>query len=307
MALSLVRQIVDLHRRQLFGVIEVRGVGRMRKLYGDSRRELEDKLHALVRRGRGTTFQAQHLREVLVQVSDSVRGFETGLLEHMHDTGHMAGVLAPRHVVNMVNQLETHYGRMTPVVQATQAAVVRGVYPRVAPALLEKYRSSARLYGPQAIGAIRQGLARSIIQGETVDEAVDRVAGTDGLFNRQRWRAERIVRTEMSYSYGVTSQHAMQDLRPAVPRLKKRLVATFDDRTGDDSKGLNGQVVDVDQPFIWEVTDSRGNKTGKVVRYMQPPNRPNDRECVVPWVDGWAPGGLASPGPVTPQVPRGIE
>jgi hypothetical protein len=304
-AVSLLRSLVDLHRRQLFGVIEVRGVGRLGKIYRDARSDLEGKLRHLARTGRGQTFQAQHLRLVLAQVADTARQLEAGMETHMAETGRLAGTLAPRHLTTMVSTMEEKFGRMTPVVQAQQAAVVQGVYPRIKPSLLDKYRRSSRLYGPQAIAAIRDGLAGSIVRGESLDEAVDRISGAHGLFERQRWRAERIVRTEMSYSYGVTNQVAMMDLRRAVPKMRKRLVATFDLNTGKDSKELNGQTVDVDQPFIWEVKDSRGNKTGKVVKYMQPPNRPNDRECVIPWIDDW--GGAASiraPGPVTPTVPR---
>lgn len=300
---SLVRQLVDLHRRQLAGVIEVRGVGRLKGIYADSRLELEEKLRRLVRAGRGQTFESQHLRQVLIQVSDAARALEGKLVDHMQSTGRLAGGLAPRHLTHMVGTLEQQYGRMTPVIQATQAAVVRGVYPKIAPTLLDRYKQSAKYYGPQAVGAIRNGLARSIIQGDTVDEAIDRVVGADGLFERQRWRADRIVRTEMSWSYGVVNQRSMLELRPAVPRMQKRLVTTFDVRTGEDSEELNGQTVPVDQPFVWHVKDSHGAPTGKVVRYMQPPNRPNDREVVIPWIDGWSTAGLAAPGPVTPEVP----
>lgn len=302
MAASLIREIVDLHRRQLFGVIEVRGIGRLRPIYERSRVELEDKLRRLARSGRGQTFQAQHLRLVLAQVTDALSGLQQGLLEHIEDSGRQAGVLASRHLTNMVGTLEGRYGRMTPVIQAAQAAVIRGAYPSVAPSLLDHFRSSARRYGPQALVAIKDGLAGSIVQGEGVDAAVDRVVGSDGLFEHQRWRAERIVRTELSHSYGVTNQRSMEVMRPAVPRLRKRLVATFDALTGDDSKDLNGQTVDVDQPFIWHVKNSRGVPTGKVVRYMQPPNRPNDRECVIPWLPAWGTQGLAEPGAVAPST-----
>jgi hypothetical protein len=106
------------------------------------------------------------------------------------------------------------------------------------------------------------------------------------------------VRTELAYSYGATNQMAMVDLRTRVPKMQKRLVATFDDRTGQDSVDLNGQTVDVHEPFRWEVKDARGRKTGKVVLYMQPPNRPNDREVVVAWLPGWSASGL---GPVGQQ------
>lgn len=304
---SLIRELVDLHRRQLFGVIEIRGVGRMKKLYADARGELEEKLRRLTRAGKGDTFGAQHLRMVLTQVADAVASFEPKLVHHLEQTGRMAGNLAPRHLTNMVGKMESQFGRMTPVVQAAQAAVVRGAYPGVARTLLDKYRQSAKTYGPETMTAIRSGLAHSIIQEETVDEAVGRVVGTDGMFDAQRWRAERIVRTEMSYSYHVTNQHALEQLAPAVPKMMKRLVATHDSRTGEDSVELDGQTVPVDQPFVWVVKDSKGHPTGKVVRYMAPPNRPNDRETVIPWVDGWAsPSQVTDLGGVRPSVPEDL-
>lgn len=302
---SLIRDIVDLHRRQLFGVIEVRGVGRMKKLYADARGELEAKLRRMVRAGKGETFGAQHLRMVLTQVADTVKTFEQELVHHMDQTGRMAGNLAPRHLVSMVEKMEEKYGRMTPVVQAAQAAVVRGAYPEVARTLLDKYRQSAEFYGPPTMRAIRTGLAHSIVQEETVDEAVGRVVETDGLFDLQRFRAERIVRTEMSYSYHVTNQRGLEQLAPAVPKLMKRLVATHDSRTGEDSIELDGQTVPVDQPFVWVVKDARGHPTGEVVRYMAPPNRPNDRETVIPWQESWG-VSLGEVGGVRPSVPSDL-
>lgn len=299
---SLIRELIDLHRRQLFGVIELRGVGRMRHLYADARGELEGKLRRLVRAGRSDTFTAQHMRMVLAQVADTAKTFEGELVHHMESTGRLAGNLAPRHLVSMVDRMETKFGRMTPVIQAAQAGVVRGVYPGVARTLLDKYKTSAKLYGPQALTEIRGSLAHAIIQGEPVDDAVGRVIESGGIFDRQRWRAERIVRTEMAYTYGVTNQRAMEELKPAVPRMMKRLVATHDNRTGEDSEELDGQTVDIDKPFIWVVKDSRGAPTGKIVPYMQPPNRPNDREVVIPWITTWGSPGEA--GPVTPTEPR---
>jgi hypothetical protein len=300
---SLVREIVDLHRRQLFGLIEIRGVGRMRRLFAESRLELQDKLRAVVRAGRGKTFTAHHLRLVLAQVSDSAAGFEADLGEHLARTGRTAAVLAPRHLTDMVSRMEARYGaHVTPVVQARQAAVVAGAHRDVMPSLLDRYRTSVRTWGRPTIARIREQLARSIVQGEGVDEATRRVSDAGGLYEGERWRAERIVRTELSYSYGAAKQRSMESLRTQVPKLQKRLVATFDDRTGEDSKELNGQTVEVHQPFLWHVKDSKGHPTGKVVRYMQPPNRPNDREVVVPWQEGWGSGGLARPGDVEPST-----
>lgn len=302
MSAPLIKQIVDLHRRQLFGVIEIRGVKRMQALYGESRRDLEEKLAALKRQGRGQTFQANHLRQVLVQVADAAGAFQGRLTDHLRRTGRVAAVLAPRHLVDMVTRVEQHYRGQTSVVQAAQAAVTSGVYPRIAPTLLHRYQSSARTWGPGTIAHIQEGLARSLVQGESVDEAVGRVTGAAGLYDGERWRAERIVRTETSYSYGVAKQVSMTSLGQQVPQMKKRLVATHDNRTGQDSVDLDGQTVAVDKPFTWAVKDSKGHLTGKVVHYMQPPNRPNDREVVIPWMDGWSPGALGEGGPVEPTT-----
>jgi hypothetical protein len=296
---ALLSEIVTLHRAQLRGLIEVRGVARMKKIYAEARAELEGRLAALKKAGRGQTFGAQQLSQVLVQVADVARGFEGDLENHLKDVGGRAGALAPRQLVSTIARMEAAYGRTTPVVQAAQAAVALGAYPKVAPSLLSRYRSSARLYGPQAVGAIQRRLALSIVQGEGIDDAVDRVAGVNGLFAGQRWRAERIVRTEMHYTVGVTTQVGLMDLRGKVPKLMKRWVETFDDRTGEDSKELNGQTVPVDQPFVWVVKDSRGRPTGKTVRMLQGPNRPNDRSVCVPFLPHWGGEGL---GPVGDQA-----
>ncbi len=63
-----IRRIIDLHRRQLFGLVEIRGVERLRPSYDQARVELERKLKRLVRGGKGQTFQAHHVRQVLAQV-----------------------------------------------------------------------------------------------------------------------------------------------------------------------------------------------------------------------------------------------
>jgi len=296
---------VALHRAQLAGIIEVRGVGRLRPLYAASRTELEARLASLKREGKGTTFAAVHLQLVLAQVVEALRNFEGPFREHLHETGRLAGVVAPRQVAQMIGRVETARGAMTPVIAAEQAAVVRGVYPSVAPTLLQRYRESAKRYGPQALLAIRDGLARSLVQGETVDQAVDRLTKASGTFDGQRWRADRIVRTEMSWTFGIAKQQSMEQMQArAVPRLMKKLIATRDEREGDDSKELDGQTVPVDQPFLWVVKNSKGQPTGQVIRYMQPPNRPNDREVVIPWSSAWGTGPVAAAGAVDPSVPR---
>jgi len=305
-AVSDIRRVIDLHRRQLFGLTEIRGVQRLRPSYERARVELERKLKAMVRAGRGETFGAHHLRMVLVQVAQAVQEVRTGIVDRLADTGQVAAELAPRHLVQAVETLQDHFRGVTPVLQPRQAAVFQAAYPDVAPSLLDRHRSSSELYGPPVIQAVRDEMTQSLLQNEGVDEAVDRVAGTSGIFDGQRWRAERIVRTEAAFSYGYSKQVGMQELRKEIPRLMKRLVATLDDRTGDDSIELNGQTVDVDKPFVWVVKNSHGVPTGKVVHYLHPPNRPHDRELAIPWEAGWPDSPvLDNMGPVEPTT-RGL-
>lgn len=282
------RLIVDLHRRQVAGVVEVQGGGKIAALYRKSRDELEEKVRRHVRAGRGATFGAHQARQVLVQVNVAIADIEAKIGTTLRDVGPAAAALAPRHVRDAAVRLAPHFSGSTPVVQARQASVFLGNVPAgLTPSLLDKYRSSQRLYGGPVIRAVKDQLALSVVQNEGVDEAVARVVGSGGIFAGAKWRAERIVRTELAYTYGVGKQEGLVDLAKEVPRLLKRLVATHDDRTGEDSEQLDGQTVPVDEPFVWEVRNSKGRKTGEVIRYLQPPNRPNDREITIPWQSGW--------------------
>jgi len=265
---SVINDLLRLHRAQLQGVIELRGVRRMRPIYEAARADLEAKLAGLRRAGKGTSFTAHHMRQVLLQVNEGLSLFEQNLSGHMAKTGKMAGTLSQRHLISAVKKLEKKFTGTTPILRVEEASVLRGVYKKVEPSLLDRY--STRRYSVQALTKIKDALAQSLVSNHTVDEAVTRVVESGGVFDDQRWRAERIVRSELSYSYGVVKQKSMEEMaKTDTPDLMKRLVATIDDRTGDDSKELNGQTVPFDQPFLWRKRLRGGGE--EVVPYMQPP------------------------------------
>ena len=312
MALAVVDQILKLHRAQIKGLIQVRGIKKVRSLYDQARMDCEAKLAALKKAGKDQTFTAHHTRQVLVQVRDGVKSFQKTLQGHVKQQGQLASTLSQRHTISAIKSLESHFSGTTPVLQVEQAAVFRRVYAGVEPALLNHYAASISNYGLPLIKKVRDNLALSIIENDTVDEAVDKIVAEDGIFSQDRWRAERIVRTEMSYSYGVTNQFTMEEIAVDIPDLQKKLIATFDDRTGDDSKELHGQVVAIDQPFVWEKYTKKNGI--EIIEYMQPPNRPNDREVVIPWRSDWTDSKWSAPtgedtGPPDPiaQVPRNVD
>ena len=303
MPASIVKQVVDLHRAQLQGIIELGGVRKVRKLYEQARAELEDKLSELKKAGKDTTFTAHHARMVLLQVRDGLSQFQQQFVPALAKQGKASATLAQRHTVSAIKKFESRFTGTQPVLQIEEAGVFARVYRGIEPSLLDRYHKYTRNYPLPTIKRIRNNLAMSMIKNEGVQQAVDRIAGAGGIFARERWRAERICRTEMQYAYGASHQRCLEETAQEVPRLMKRLVATFDERTGDDSKVLNGQTVPFDKPFVW----MKQSKLGAVrVEYMQPPNRPNDRECVIPWRADYHSRAVEA-GPVEPTMPSGIE
>ena len=299
MPASVVNAIVNLHRAQLQGVIELGGVRRVRAMYEEARAELEAKLAAMRRAGEGMTFGAQHLRIVLLQVNDGLRTFQQDFGPELSRQARVAADLAQRHLVGAIKKMERRYSGVEPVLRIEEAGVFQGVYRGIEPTLLHRHHTLMSAYSMPTIERVRKQLALSMLSNETVDQAVNRVAASGGIFDRERWRAERIVRTESAYSYGQTTQRCMEHTAHEVPGLLKRLVTTFDSRTGKDSVVLNGQTVPVNKPFVWMKKTKAGVER---VEYDAPPNRPNDRECVVPWRRDY-PEPAAKPGPVTPRMP----
>jgi hypothetical protein len=294
---SSIVQLLKLQRAQLQGLCEIRGARKMAPIYEAARADLEKRLAWMKREGLDRTFTAQHARIALAQVKDAILFFQKNLAGHLTKNARTAAVLSHRHVVGAVKTLERTFSGHTPVLQLEQAAVFRKVYQGVEPSLLDRYKRSSALYGPPVVAKIRDQLSTSILAAETVDQATERIMGT---FGGERWRAERIARTEMSYGYHLVKQRAMEQLRDDVPDMQKRLVATHDSRTGEDSEELDGQTVDVAKPFIWNEPVKGGGT--KVVRYMHPPNRPHDREVVIPWRPGWADSKMPEAGPVEPST-----
>ncbi len=99
----------------------------------------------------------------------------------------------------------------------------------------------------------------------------------EGLFVRYRSWAWRVVRTETARAYSVARMEGLFEQRQEFPELRKKILATFDNRTAFDSVVVHGQIRRLEEPFV--------DGAGRV--YLQPPARPNDREVVIPWLPNW--------------------
>jgi hypothetical protein len=296
---SIVNGIINLHRAQLRGVIELGGVRKVQKLYEDIRAELEADLAGLVRKGQGQSFSAFHMRAVLLQVKDGLRAFQKGFAPELANSAEATATLAQRHVVGAVKAFEKRFAGTEPVLRLEEASVFRGVYKNVEPSLLMRHRQLVGGYPMATIQRVQNQLALSMIRNEGVGDAVRRIAAKGGVFDRERYRAERIVRTEGSYAYGQVNQQCLHEVAHEVPGLMKRMISTFDGREGEDAVEQHLQTVPFADDFIWHKKTKHGVE---IVRYQNPPSRPNDRAVVIPWREDYH-AARSHPGAVTPSMP----
>lgn len=91
------------------------------------------------------------------------------------------------------------------------------------------------------------------------------------ILNEVDWKAERIVRTELTNARETARQENWEKSNVITHKMWSAKLG--DTRTGEDSKRLHGQIQKIDEPFI-------DPKTGDT--FMHPPNRPNDRCTMVP-------------------------
>lgn len=110
---------------------------------------------------------------------------------------------------------------------------------------------------------------------------------------RQWWQIERTIRTESSIAFNTTQHTAFKALADDIPGLMMRWTELVSDVTGvpldsrvaNDSLVLHGQVAAVGSLFTMPPHPLAPSKmVGKT--WAHPPNRPNDRSVLTPWVPG---------------------
>jgi hypothetical protein len=212
---------------------------------------------------------AQQLRAALTQLT---RGQIDLLSEGLHD----AARVSARDASVYLSALDQRYLGVVRPLRFDAIEWVENNAAHLSKVRLREYTTSFARYGASAVQGIEDEIAKTIMVGAPWHEARKQVWDiTKDVVGDRQWMVDRILRTETSAAYNGMQLAALieEDSDPSDPMLK-RLVATFDSRTGKDSVMLHGQVRPVRQPFF----DPFFGKS-----YQAPPNRPNDREVVVGW------------------------
>lgn len=293
-AKALHAQVIEEHHDRLERIAEKRGVSRLKRVYEDAHAEVEAKLKRLVRSGKGSTYEAHQHRMVLAQVIEGERYVTRRMKGELGDAAFDARSDVMNALTRDLSRLEKKFTGTAPVLPIEDVARFQGVLDKRSTSLLARHDTSLDKYGKRTVVKIEGELSKSLLMGESPNQAIDRVSE---VIDGQWWEAERIVRTELMHASNATQADAIADSRKVMPDIMMQWVemvsdrgSPLDDRVGVDSLALHGQVTAPGRPFTCPARAPNGKTVSDSLAYEEidhPPNRPNDRATIVPWRPGW--------------------
>jgi hypothetical protein len=252
--------------------LEADELKRLRRTYEQARKEILARLSETP----GDTFTAQQLRSVQVQVEAGLRGMVKSLKA---DTSAGVKSLTSQGIEQTVAEIawwDTKFrGGAT---QRIAGAAARKVLKPQA-LLLHQYEASLDAYGSNLISEVQGRLGVHLVKNSSWREMSLDIAGKleNNAIQGARWRAERIVRTEVVDALSLGHMAGLKEGAQILPGLRGQWDATIDKRTSSICLRLNGRVRELGQPF--------GSYRGQPI--VRPPAIPNCRSRVVPWHADW--------------------
>jgi intein/homing endonuclease len=258
---AILRRLLETQQTQLEKTIRTLGLKPTITLLNEARRRLRGDIQDAIRRGGSESFTVAQRRQILQHL-------ELGVAELAKK---FKGILDPASadiMAKSVDHLEAEIGvyvkasgrRPAPVSGLDTAAHfadrktllrdLRVIDPDTMKAVTRTNAKSTARYGADLLDAFEREMALGKITGASVDEMTDRLLGVgDSVFNGERYRAERIVRTELMNHYGTARQDAMEAVADDVP-MRRLWVAVMEDRTCPACAAAHGQTRAIDEPFI---------------------------------------------------------
>lgn len=288
-------QVMDEHRRRLTRLTQKRGVTQVKKLYDAAHAEMATKLSRTIGRN-GDSFTSYNHRLVMAQLVDGQTHLASKMAGALTDASREAQVDTLRALGTDLTYLERLHGKSELVLPIEEASRFWGVINERKTSLMQEHEASMAQYGTRLVGSMEKQIGLGLATGQNNGQIIDRVLGVAKL---EWWQGERIVRTEMAWASNATHADGLKECRSALPDLKQRWCehcsdgsppVPYDDRVGDDSIALHGQIVDPGAQFHMPPTTPGGKPVSKSLigeKWAFPPNRPNDRAVLSPWRTGW--------------------
>lgn len=100
---------------------------------------------------------------------------------------------------------------------------------------------------------VTRSITHGIIQGESVDDIAKRLI--KDLCSQNERKMRTLTRTAVTGAQNAGRMEQMHDAVDSGIKMKKKWLATLDDRTRDTHRDLDGQVQEVDDPFESDLGD----------------------------------------------------
>lgn len=282
---------VRAHRATLDRLLDRRAVLGLRRYFAQAQDQLERILRGMAKgpqRAPVTPLQAQQLLRQVREAQQIIAARLAVRLTPVLREAQLEGVDETDDAVVKLEEDESGALLMLPLSETS----TKQMLAERRSAKLEAANGAAWGKFSEAVASVMgQAAAVSLALGETPHEVIDRMRKNA---EDNWWRAETIIHTEMAYAYNQAKADAIAEVAGAIPGLGKRwceLVddATglpLDDRVGNDSLVLHGQVVEGKGLFVMppdpSVHPSFWNQA-----WDSSPNRPRDRSVTMPWKESW--------------------
>ncbi len=284
------RQISREQTNRINRLIDRGGVARLKKLYDQAQAEFTTKLSRSM--GRNTnTFSETQMRMFQAQVRQGQMDIAKRMGEVLAAATEETKADALRGAIRNFKQLEKKFTGVATSLPVEEAARFAGVMGKNTSLIRRHSMKLMGKAGAAVVGKLEQELALSLITGETVGDAIDRVQSVTG---KSWYQSERIVRTEQAWAFNATHAEAIADSLEDMPDIMMRWTELvddstgrpLDDRVGEDSIAMHGQLATPGGKFTMP---SKAIVPVKMwgMSWSHPPNRPNDRATLQPWRPHW--------------------
>ena len=245
----------------------------------------------LARDGGATTFTAQRYRNAIIVLNRalaSARQMEPVTAEALKHSYKTIGPLALRNLQHEWKTFSTIFEGTAMPLALDEAAVIANGKSLLWP----QFESSAERYAGSIGERTKLELAVSRAKSETMDELTNRLQkNLPDIFEGERWAAERLARTESMSAYATTTEGGIRDALGDDPELKKRWCSSVGDfRRCAMCASLEGQVVDVDEPFhaVWTTFSKKRGMRSHSLDIEKAPAHPCCVCCETVWRESWA-------------------
>lgn len=284
-ALALLRR----DKRAAFKLAEGVGKRRARKLLQEAHRDMTLRLREVESlRGPGRdSFTATQLRVVIKQIEQVLAQTKKTMRRQALELADEATAAASKGTVDYLERANRKFLGIHSPLSLDAARVMDRAAVGVRSSVLHRLVSDPKKpqrkgildrYGENVVQKFEERMQlRLLAKQPWADVRNSLIAESEFLQGAPGSWAERILRTETMNAHNAATWETMRVANKEIEgTMVKILSATFDDRTGSDSYAVHGQIRLIGQAFeSW------------FGLYQHPPNRPNDREVVVPHRVEW--------------------